>query len=84
MGGAIDSGRGTQFLDPISLNGDDSERLKVPRGRRWRSDGRPTPRPLARCCCTRASADTVGELAFFLLEKRNLIVLAVGGAGRAL
>jgi hypothetical protein len=55
------------FLDPISLIGDD----------RWRSDGRPTPRPLARCCCTGAPADTVGGLACFV-SSRAQVALAPG------
>jgi hypothetical protein len=64
---------GPQFLDPISLIGDDSEAL--PRAPAPMAG--PPRAPVAWCCCTRASDGTVGELAFFA-SSRVQVALAVG------
>ena len=64
---------GPQFLDPISLIGDDSEAL--PRAPAPMAG--PPRAPLAWCCCTRASGGTVGELAFFV-SSRVQVALAAG------
>eukprot|EP01046_Picozoa_sp_COSAG06_P019006 COSAG06_NODE_1340_length_9800_cov_40.231158_3_plen_274_part_00 len=59
-------GRSNTWTAIFRSNQPDRRRQRSASEGRWRPDGRPTPRLLARCCCTRASADTIGTLVFFV------------------